>query len=175
MTCLIRSQRRLKPEKARSEDSASDRVKGKSPEVTAALIARAGLASAPSRALIFALDCLQSELIGSIKTVLDKPQEVAMNKLTASILICFLIGLIVYVSFTSASLVKDLGAADESRVSKVQAISEGQPGVSKAESVPITNQTETREAQSKLHKRRVKALTHRNRLRFKQEPVSLVL
>jgi hypothetical protein len=92
-----------------------------------------------------------------------------MNRLTTSILICFLIGLIAYVSFTSASLVKDL-AAVEPAANKVQAISEEKP-----ESVPITNRAEAREVQSKLHKRRVKAFTHRSKLRFKQEPISLAL
>ena len=96
-----------------------------------------------------------------------------MNRSTAVLLTACLIVLVAYIVVTSASLVRELNSSATSAASTTERLS----GAPLPVSQPATNDNrdESREAQARSRRHKLRALNHHGKPRMKQEPVTLFL
>jgi len=96
-----------------------------------------------------------------------------MNRSTAVLLTAGLVVLVAYIVVTSASLVRELNSSATSAANTTEKLSGAPLPVSQATS--NDNRDESREAQARSRRHRLRTLNHRVKTRIKQEPITLFL
>jgi hypothetical protein len=96
-----------------------------------------------------------------------------MNRATAVLLTAGLIALVAYIVVTSASLVRELNSSTTSAATSTERLSGAPLPVSQP--AANDNREESREAQARSRKHKLRTLNHRGRTRIKQEPITLFL
>jgi hypothetical protein len=96
-----------------------------------------------------------------------------MKRSTAVLLTACLIVLVAYIVVTSASLVRELNSSATSAANTTERLS----GAPMPVSEPATgdNRDESREAQARSRRHKLRTLNHHGKTRIKQEPITLFL